>query len=198
MDIFTIQKNVVIPTPQALLIPAFKAIWDRDTSTKKNRAILEFSYIEFMLSPRKTNPFNGHTEEEKPGKIRAIIKLPSTWRPDLLVQEGLRVYDTIQSEGSQSYRYYQAVKAGLDKLIGFYEDTLDFEKKTKTGAPLYKPKDITDAISKAAMNMNEIKKIREQVEKELYESSKTVKNREINEFEKVDTLDYNPRQSKYE
>jgi len=41
MNIFQIENNIVVPTPQALLIKDFKTIWDRDKSKKKEQAIKE-------------------------------------------------------------------------------------------------------------------------------------------------------------
>ena len=197
MDIFEIQGNIVIPSPHALLIPQIGKVWNRDLSDRKSVATLELSYIEFCLSGRKSNPFEGYSDDERPIKVAKVLGFANGWRPDRDLLEAMEVYSTLQNEGSQSYRYYISVKKGLEKLINFYETQLDFTATNNSGSPIYKPKDITDAISKAAVNMQQVQKIKEQVEKELFETNRTIKNRDINEYEKVDKSYLKPRTSKY-
>lgn len=197
MDIFKVEKNIVKVTAHALLIPEFAKIWDRDKSEMKSTATLELSYIEFCLSGRKSNPFAGYTDDERPGKVVGVLNLGEGWRPDRVVVAAMNVYDKLQIEGAQSYRYYKSITKALDKLIEFYTYQLDFAKTTSSGASVYKPKDITDAISKAAVNMQQVQKIRDQVEKDLFEANKTIKNRAINEYERVDRSNYKARTEKY-
>ena len=65
MDIFIVQNNIVVPTAHALLLTPFKNIWESDDSPKKDIAMAKFSYIEFMCSYKKSNPFIGYTDKNQ-------------------------------------------------------------------------------------------------------------------------------------
>jgi hypothetical protein len=198
MNIFNIEQNIVRPTPHALLIPEFKFIWDRDTSEHKNKAIAEFSFIEFSLSQLKSNPFIGYDEDERADKIKKALKINSLWTPDEAVLEAMKVYEHLQEDASRSVRYYKSIQTALDKLILFYNNTLDFDTSTTSGAKVHKPKDVTDAISKAAANLEQLQKLEDQVNKELYESIRTRANRDISRYEEPRNIVATQRTTRYE
>ena len=47
MELFIIEKNKVIASPEALLIKEFKDIWDSDKFLSKDRAVSELAYVYF-------------------------------------------------------------------------------------------------------------------------------------------------------
>ena len=57
------------------------------------------------------------------------------------------------------------------------------ERNTRTGMPLYKPKDISGAINDSEQNIRTLHNLKEKVEQELFEAVKTRSNRQINPFE---------------
>ena len=62
MELFYIKENMVFPTPQALNINVFRNIWEKDKSEKKEQALMEMAFVEFMCSYKKSNPFIGYTD----------------------------------------------------------------------------------------------------------------------------------------
>ena len=180
--LFEVRDKFVVPRAETLLTPPFKQIWERDTDPNKDTAIKEFTYIEFMTSHMKSNPYRGYPEKEKPIKIiEECVPIPG-WKPDELVEQGMEKIVDFHINASVTYRYYISAKAGAEKMMDFF-DTFDMESvNLKTGNPVYKPRDITSALndtSKILQNLNELKK---KVEEELFESTKNKGDKEISYF----------------
>ena len=182
MNIFLLENNVVKPTPESLMLDPIKKIWDRDKSPKKEKALKEISYIEFMKSFKKTNPFIGYDDFTRHRKICEFVFQDSKYIPDAVVKQAMTMYDELQNEGSLSLRYYKSLVKGVEKIIKFVEDVNLNERDVKNAA-IWNPSVITNVTKTAGDTLRQLNTMREQVEQELYESSKTRGNREINPFE---------------
>jgi hypothetical protein len=182
MNIFQIENNIVVPTPQALLIKDFKTIWDRDKSKKKEQAIKEFSYIEFMSSYQKNNPFINYEPFMRHRKICEHVFGDPKYIPDAQVKKAQETYEEIQNEGSVSLRFYKSLVTAVEKLIKFAED-VDLTARDNRGSAVYTPAHITQITSKAYDTLKQLSLMETKVQQDLYESSKTRGNREINHFE---------------
>lgn len=180
--LFTVEGKAVVPHVETLMIPPFKQIWERDGHPNKEVAKQEFTYMEFVTSMKKTNPYRGYPEEQKPDKVREDIIRIENWEADELVLEGIEKIREFQEEASVTYRYYMSAKTGAEKMMDFFEE---FDMNTvnlKTLAPIYKPRDITSALndtSKVLQNLNELK---EKVEQELFESTRRKGDKEVGHF----------------
>lgn len=182
MDLFIIEEQIVKPNPQALLIPVFAKIWERDKTKKKERAIKEFSYLEFMCSFRKTNPFIGYEKHEREVKLGITLFGDADYKPDEEIKAAMAYYTVLQEDSSSSLKMYKAVVNANEKLIDF-ANTVNLKETDAKGTPKWKPSDITSITSKAYENIKSLQLMREKVEQELFESAKTRSNREINHFE---------------
>ena len=157
--LFTVESKVVSPTTETLLVPIFKEIWDRDESPDKRYAIEDFSYIEFMASIQKSNPYSGYPENERPYKIIKDIITRADWDPnDKLLLQGINKLKEFQAEASVTYNYYMAAKSAAEKL--------------RTGAPIYKPRDITSALNDTSRVLENLNTLREKVDNEVFEEVK--------------------------
>lgn len=193
MKLFNVVNQVVLPTEEVLLISPFKEIWDRDFSEHKFYAIKEFSFIEFMCSPKKTNPFSGYIDKvERAKKIIANIysreavhrSIADKWEPDDLVIDGCKVYLQFLNEASPALDFLNATEEAIEKLKQWFK-TVDLNKTNAKGALLYKPVDITNAASKTELMIKTLVTLRDKVEQELFDNTKTLKNRKINPFEEA-------------
>lgn len=191
MKLFNVINQVVMPTTEILLISPFKEIWERDYSEHKFYAIKEFTFIEFMCSPKKANPFIGYTDkEERAKKIIANIyskeivhvSIADKWMPDDLVIDGMKVYIQFLKEAAPSLSFLESAEKACDTLKDFF-NTVDLHQTNAKGALLYKPRDITSALKDTESTIKQIFALREKVEQELFETSKTLKNRVINPYE---------------
>lgn len=188
----------------------FCDIWARDTSEHKAVALAEIAFIEFMSSPKKTNPFYGYSDalpkpppppaEGEPLQIadHTVIVLSErakkiianrfkewpNWSPDNLVWEAIEQYKEFYYNASPNLAYYESNLKAAAKVRDFF-DTFDMgERNFKTGMPIYKAKEITDAIKNADEVMTKLSAMKAKVDEDIYEQSKSRKNRQINPFER--------------
>lgn len=170
--LFEIQDKIVYPTPEALLIEPFKSIWERDKTKSKQTALEEFTYIEFMSSAKKSNPFKGYSDEERPKKIMQQVMSEQNWKPDHLVLEGIAHWQLFQEEASENYSLYKAAKKAVDNLKKFLNSVNVMERNDK-GAPVYKPRDITSAIADVPKLVAGLDELKKKVEEDLFEQTKS-------------------------
>ena len=186
--LFKIQDRAVFPNPETIMIYPFNEIWERDISPKKEVAMQEFAYIEFMISMMKSNPYREYAEEMKELKIRQEVIVEIGWQPDELVQAGMDKLVELQTEGSLTYRYWIASKIALEKQIKFFEEVDINERNPKTFAPIYKPKDVPDAVANAEKVLTTINGLKTKVDEELFESSKMRSDKTISPFADPNSL----------
>src|SRR5574343_485476 len=94
-QIFDISNGEVVLTPEALAIPSFKKIWDRDKSKDKTRALDEIKYVVFLCDPVKS-PYKDIEEIEKAEIIRKDIFGESKWQPDEVIIEAMDKYTELR------------------------------------------------------------------------------------------------------
>lgn len=186
--LFNIKNNVVYPNTETLLISPFKEIWERDKSKNKTTALKEFAYIEFMTSYLRSNPFRQYPDNVKESKIISEIIRDDKWRPDTYVKQALQKIEQFQEEASTTYTYYLSVKNAAENMKDFF-NTVDLNKKNiKTGAPLYKPADLTRAFTDTNRVLSNLKELEKKVEEELYEEVKTRSDKKISIFAKRESI----------
>ena len=169
--LFNIENKIVKPTIEVLLLSPFKEIWTRDTSNGKFQAIDEFTYIEFMVSVKKTNPYRGYTEDERKIRLSTVIMKQDDYEPDELVVEGMRVLTQLQQTASPTFNYHASATKAAYKVQTFFE-TFDLTKTNDKGMPLYKPKDITSALNDTERVLQSLLALEEKVNNELFENAK--------------------------
>ncbi|GHV61218.1 hypothetical protein FACS1894195_1390 [Bacteroidia bacterium] len=189
INLLYIENNAVRATPEALLLKEFKAIWDKDKSKDKAKALSAFAYIKFMLHPGKDNPFYGYKkEDERKGQSRRekiLEKLPD-FDEELYSKEieyAMELYENLANEASPSKRYYDACVTGIDKQIRFLE-TVKFEERDDKGRAVHTPKDTNQILKDAHGTLDSLNKMKAQVDAEMFEATKTTKNREISKYER--------------
>ena len=87
--LFTVQEKSVFPNTETLLISPFKEIWARDKTQGKELAIEELTYIEFVTSLKKSNPYRQYPEKLKAQKVQEEIIRREDWKPDDLIKKGI-------------------------------------------------------------------------------------------------------------
>jgi hypothetical protein len=183
VEIFEINGSIVRPVKDILLIYPFNEIWNRDETKHKSIAINELAYIYYLVSPKKTNPYSGYSNELKSKKIIEGVWKQAEWSPDDLVKEAIVTYAKWLEEAAPSMRYYNAVKSGVEQTINFFQN-IDFNERTDKGLPVYKISEVIPALKSANEVLKSMTDLQERVEQEVYESSKTKSGKEINLFER--------------
>ena len=113
--LFRVEDRVVKPNDEVLQVPPFNEIWERDKSPNQEIALQEFTFIEFMTSALKTNPYRGYSEDRKAEVIKRDIIRIEGWVPDILVLKGIEKVKEFQREGSESYSLYLSALVAKNK-----------------------------------------------------------------------------------
>ena len=114
--LFKVIDKRVFPNPETLLISPFKEIWLRDKSKGKESAIEDFSYIEFVSSMRRSNPFRGYPESSKSSVVREAVITRSDWEVDKLIVSAIEKIKEFQVESSPSYSLLISSKKAIEEL----------------------------------------------------------------------------------
>jgi hypothetical protein len=185
MDLFRVEGNLVVPTEHALLIYPYCDIWDRDQDPKKMEAKRELAYIELNCSYKKSNSYKGYAEDKRKEEVlKAVYREDAAdFVEDELIQEGMVLYEKLRVEASPTLQYYLSAKDGAEKMMQWLKD-FDMDEKDGRGNPLYKPREITSALKDSYDVMKTLNSMEEKVQEQLFESAKTIGNKEINHFEK--------------
>lgn len=184
--LFQIKGNRVYPNPETLLIEPFKSIWERDISEEKIEAIKELSYIEFVASVKVSNPYRGYPTESR----KEILKkeyFDSEWKPDTLINKGIEKIEEFQTNGSETYTYWQSAMKAVEKLEDFFNN-IDLDERNKAGTPIYKPSDITKALNDTEKVMQNLTALKKKVDEELFESTRTKGDKQISPFANPNSL----------
>lgn len=182
-SLFIVEGNIAKPNPETLLIEPFKTIWERDTDVDKSIAIKEFTYMELMTSKKRSNPYAGYNEEMRKEKLMEMLfhRLPD-WEVDSLVEQGMAQIVTFQKEASPTYSYYISVLGATEKMKQFFNE-FDINEVNEKGARVFKPNEIIMAIANTDKLLQNLNSMKEKVEQELFEQSKTRGMKQINPFE---------------
>lgn len=186
--LFKIEDGFVVPQPEILLVHPFSEIWERDEDTKKIVAKKELGYIEFMTSMMASNPYRDYSDDRKSEEVKKGLHIDEDWKPDKLVEDGIKYLDVLQTEGSISYRYWLSNKNVLEKQIQFFDEIDLNERNFKTGMPIYKPSDIPAAVEKAEKVLIVINNLKAKVDEELYETNKNKGGKEVSVFATIDSM----------
>jgi hypothetical protein len=171
--LFTVESKVVSPTTEALLIFPFREIWERDSSKDKRYAIEDLSYIEFMASVQKSNPYSGYPEHQRPEKIIKDIITRAEWdQEDPLFLVGIEKLKQFQAEASVTYNYYMSAKVAAEEMQQFFINFRMNQTNERTGALIFKPKDITSALLDTSRVLENLNTLREKVDNEIFEEVK--------------------------
>jgi hypothetical protein len=186
--LFTVTNKVVTPTAQTLLIPPFKQIWERDNSKDKMYAIEDFSYIEFMASVQKNNPYSGYAEDQRASHIIKDIITRADWEEDTLIQQGIGKLKEFQLNASITYNYYMAAKIAAEKMQSFFINFNMHQVNERSGNPIFKPKDITSALNDTSRVLENLNSLKEKVDNEVFEAVKNKGQKVISPFADPESL----------
>lgn len=185
MDLFIVHNNHAFPSVHALLIRPFKDIWYNDTSPEKTEAIRIFTYVELLCSPKKSNPYFGVPEEDRPDVVKKVV-----WGDqvidvmnDLILIEAVSKYKDLLTISSPSFAIFEAAMSAAEKLQNQLR-TFDVNERTRTGGLVLKPREVTGALKDLPDTVKALELARLRVNQELIEDAKTRNQREIGPYER--------------
>lgn len=161
--------------PELLTLKLFKKLHSRDRSRNKDRFMQELGYIYFMCDPRSDYQYLVDEED----RSKAIIEgegLPTDYKPDALVEEAMRYYNTFKPTSALLLEDTRVMVDGYrKKLRELTSDMSELEvKDIKALGDIIKiiptlVKDLDDAERSVNREMIQNDKVRGSVEKSIYE-----------------------------
>ncbi len=155
-------KNKITIHPEALMVKEYKAIWDRDKSKGKKKALKEISFIYYNADYK--SPFSKYDDETKNKEIRKTLGLEEGWEPDSKIKAAIDRYNELQK--TPSLDFLESVREALNRLKKFYRE-VDFFATDKNGKPIYDVKKLTGAIKDSKGLLDNINDLEEKVKQEL-------------------------------
>jgi len=162
MKLFDVDNNNnVTVKPEALLIQGFKVLWDRDKTKNKTVAIKELAYI-YFISDFKSS-YQSYSVEERHAQVCFDLGVAINKDEEAIIN-AIAVYKRTQNTFSMTF--LESAKRAARELINFF-NTVDLNERTERGNPVYKPSDITNALSSSVKVIEALDKWTEKVQQEL-------------------------------
>ena len=168
MKLFKFENFQLTITEEALLIKAFRDLWERDTSADKSIAKLELGLVYFNCDPRSDYMFI-IDDAERLNMIRLQEGLPNTWEPDELILKAMETYKSMSHTTSSMLLSdtRQLVQNLRSQLL-----TIDLYATDDRGKPIYTLNTITSTIKQIPELSETLLKAEKALAKELDEVEK--------------------------
>lgn len=167
MRLLTYEGYNLTIDPMLLTLKPFKAIWTRDKSASKDRAIQEIAYIYFMEDPRSDYQYIVDREEREV-QIREGEGIKPSWRPDGTVKEAQKLYASFKTP---SALLLEDTRVAVDKLRQLLRD-IDLNAVDDKGKPIYTLNTVTSTIKQIPALIRDLDEAERALAKELTQNDK--------------------------
>ncbi len=175
MRLFRYEGYTLSISEEALCLKPFRAIWMRDKTEKKERAIMELGYCYFMEDPRSDYQYITDPEERAKA-IKEGEGLKGSWQPDGTVKEAQRLYASFKTTSAllleDTRNMIDGYRMKLRELTSNMTD-LDVKEVKEVGAIIKQIpamiKDLDEAEKAIAKEIAQSDKVRGAAEKAIYE-----------------------------
>ena len=150
--------NKLIIHPEALGIPAYTTLWERDKTKDKKNAIQDLSYVWYRASLDKHNPFRHYYGDERDKQIRENI-MPKNWKPDMDILNAVQQFE--KNNYTMATGFINAAMSACDKLKMYYE-TVDLNERTAAGGLVHKAGDLMKNIADVGKTLEGLRVLEKQ------------------------------------
>ncbi len=163
MNLFELENNVVVFSPQALMISPFKSIWDADETPDKMKATLELAFIYYMADER-SDFMHILDNNERIEEIKRFIDMPESFTGQSKeIVRAVHYYE--QLSVTTSTRLLQSTRLILQKISEFL-DNVNMEDKDDRGKHVNDITKITSAVEKIPKLIKALNEVEKEVIKE--------------------------------
>jgi len=162
MRLLDLKNSRVVIAPEALLIPEFQKIWEKDKSEDKEKALKELSYV-YFISDYKSPYLTSMGKDRVRIAVAKDFMKDSSYKPNAEIEEAIEKYKDLQI--TPSMRLLEASIRTVYNLTDYLEN-VDLQERDKGGKPIYKPTDVTNSLKSIGGIVESLNKVREQVERE--------------------------------
>ena len=167
MKLFKYEGYKITISEEALLLKPFKAIWKRDKSLNKEKALSELGFIYFFCDIRSDYQYIVD-EEARMASIKEGEGMPEDWTPDSVVLEAMQFYSTFKST---SALLLEDTRYAVDKLRKLLRG-IDLTKTDNNGKPIYTLNTITATIKQVPSLVKDLDEAERSIAKEIAQSDK--------------------------
>lgn len=167
MRLFRYEGYTLNISEEALALKPFRAIWVRDKTEKKERAIMELGYVYFMCDPRSDYQFITD-EEERSKAIKGGEGLKASWQPDGTVKEAMKLYASFKTT---SALLLEDTRYAVDKLRKQLRE-IDLDATDDKGKPIYTLNTVTATIKQIPGLVKDLDEAERALAKEIAQSDK--------------------------
>ena len=160
-NLINITNGLLTISPEALVIKEFKKIWNRDRSTKKDKALKELAYVYHTTDYQSI--YRNYHIDTRDSKIKLDIFDDRQWTPDSIVNEAINKYRDLQT--TLSIQLLEDVEFGLTKLRNYFRDFEPDDGDNGTQA-----KNFIANVKQMGDLVKGLKALKDEVEKELTDS----------------------------
>jgi hypothetical protein len=182
MNLFEVIDGHVFPSTHALMLQPFKRIWENDSSEGKEWAMKVFTYVEFMCSRKKSNPFYGLPEDERAKAVKRRVFGSEDEDTDMDMMLACMEYKELLMGSTPSYELVETAIAGAQRLQKFLKN-YDFDERTPHGAMVLKPADVQKALNTVPDTIKKLEEARDKIDSEIGNGEKMRNDREVGAFE---------------
>lgn len=139
MKLFKFSGYDIDITEEALLIPAFRKLWDIDKGESKEQARQQLAWVYFMADPRSDYAYI--IDEDERSK-RIMGDLGMRWKPTENMKTALEMYKSFKTT---SALLLEDTRFAVEKLRKMLRD-IDLNAVDKNGKPIYTLNSVTSTI----------------------------------------------------
>lgn len=167
MKLFKYEGYKIAISEEALLLKPFKAIWKRDKSQNKEKALMELGFIYFFCDIRSDYQYIVD-EDARRESIKEGEGLPKNWEPDTTVKEAMEFYNTFKPT---SALLLEDTRFAVDKLRKLLRE-IDLNQTDDKGKPIYTLNTITATIKQVPSLVRDLDEAERSIAKEIAQSDK--------------------------
>ena len=167
MKLFKYEGYKITISEEALLLKPFKAIWKRDKSLNKEKALSELGFIYFFCDIRSDYQYIVD-EESRMASIKEGEGMPEDWTPDSVVLEAMQFYSTFKPT---SALLLEDTRFAVDKLRKLLRE-IDLTQTDERGKPIYTLNTITATIKQVPSLVKDLDEAERSIAKEIAQSDK--------------------------
>lgn len=164
MNLFEIENNIVVFSPQALLIKPFKDIWDSDKSKDKSRAAKYLGFIYYMADQR-SDFMHILDEKERIEEIKKFMDLPPAFKgTGKSYIKAIQFYKQLSE--TTSTRLLTSTRLVIKKISKFLDDIDMDERDPRSNKPIHDIGKITASVEKIPKLIKALNEVEKEVVKE--------------------------------
>ena len=167
MKLFKYEGYKITISEEAFLLKPFKAIWKRDKSQNKEKALMELGFIYFFCDIRSDYQYIVD-EDARKESIKEGEGLPKNWEPDAVVKEAMEFYNTFKPT---SALLLEDTRFAVDKLRKLLRE-IDLNQTDDKGKPIYTLNTITATIKQVPSLVRDLDEAERSIAKEIAQSDK--------------------------